>query len=81
MSSNIEKVIVEVEVKTDMLGNQKNKSTNDTTNKLNKNMDSYNKAALNCLQTKGIECAIKHMFTDQDTGKALSYSEMRERYG
>ena len=78
MSSKIEKVIVEV--KTDMFI----PSTNDKTNKFIakiKNMDSYNKDAFTCLQTKGIDCAIKHMFTDQDTGKALSYSEMRERYG
>ena len=80
MSSNIENVIVKVEVKTDLLANA---ITNNLITNINisKNMDSYNKAALNCLQTKGIDCAIKHMFTDQDTGKALSYSEMRERYG
>ena len=77
MSSNIEKVVVKVEVIPDLLADA-------ITNKLItniKNMDSYNKTAFTCLQTKGIDCAIKHMFTDQDTGKALSYSEMRERYG
>ena len=76
MSGKIEKVIVEV--KTDLLANA---ITNKSITNISKNMDSYNKAALHCLQTKGIDCAIKHMFTDQDTGKALSYSEMRERYG
>ena len=75
MSSKIEKVIVVV--KKDLLANAiPNKIITNITK-----MDSYNKAAFNCLQTKGTDCAIKHMFTDQDTGKALSYSEMRERYG
>ena len=30
---------------------------------------------------KGVEEAIKNMFIDQDTGRTLSYSEMRMRYG
>ena len=74
MSSNIEKVIVKV---------QTDKTTKFSANITNtsQNMDSYNKAALNCWQKKGLDSAIKHMFTDQDTGRTLSYSEMRERYG
>ena len=82
MSSNIEKAIV---VKKDLLANaipNKIITNINITNLTNiTKMDSYNKAALTCLQTKGTDCAIKHMFTDQDTGKALSYSEMRVRYG
>ena len=81
MSSNTKNCIVEV--KTDLLANATTNKviTNINITNISQNMDSYNKAALNCLQTKGIDCAIKHMFTDQDTGKTLSYSEMRERYG
>ena len=81
MSSKIEKVIVVV--KKDLLANAipNNLITNINITNISKNMDSYNKAAFTCLQTKGIDCAVKHMFTDQDTGKTLSYSEMRERYG
>jgi len=74
MSNDIEKTIVKVQ--TDKTATFITNITN-----ISNNMDSYNKAAFNCLQTKGIDSAIKHMFTDHDTGKALSYSEMRERYG
>ena len=44
-------------------------------------MDDYNKKAATVLKNQGIDEAVKHMFTDQDTGKPLSYSEMRYRYG
>lgn len=44
-------------------------------------MDHYNKAAYHIMNKKGIDTAVKHMFTDQETGKKLSYSEMRDRYG
>ena len=37
--------------------------------------------AINILKTKGTSAFIKHVFTDKETGKQLSYSEMRERYG
>ena len=46
-----------------------------------KNMDEDNKKALNVMKTEGIDGAVKHMFTDQKTGRQLSYSEMRMRYG
>jgi len=44
-------------------------------------MDQRNQTALHVLQTKGPAAAVKHMFTDDDTGRELSYSEMRSRYG
>jgi hypothetical protein len=44
-------------------------------------MDDANKKALDVMATKGASDAIKYMFTDQDTGRQLSYSEMRSRYG
>ena len=44
-------------------------------------MDKDNKKALNVMKTEGIDGAVKHMFTDQKTGRQLSYSEMRMRYG
>ena len=37
--------------------------------------------AINILKTKGTRAFITHVFTDKETGKPLSYSEMRERYG
>ena len=40
-----------------------------------------NKDAINIMASQGAEAAIKHMFTDQDTGRQLSYGEMRMRYG
>tara|TARA_B110000495_G_C22467959_1_gene290500 strand:+ start:98 stop:529 length:432 start_codon:yes stop_codon:yes gene_type:complete len=44
-------------------------------------MDDANKKAMNVWSEKGTEEAVKHMFTDQKTGRTLSYSEMRSRYG
>ena len=44
-------------------------------------MDDLNKKAMNVMSTQGMDAAVKHMFTDQDTGRQLSYGEMRMRYG
>ena len=44
-------------------------------------MDEANKKALNVLNNEGEEEFMKHVFTDQETGRKLSYSEMRMRYG
>jgi len=44
-------------------------------------MDDVNKKAMDVWAEKGSEAAVKHMFTDQETGRTLSYSEMRSRYG
>ena len=44
-------------------------------------MDERNKTAYKVLATKGEAAAVKHMFTDDKTGRQLSYSEMRARYG
>ena len=44
-------------------------------------MDDANKKALDVMATEGMDSAIKHMFTDQETGRQLSYAEMRSRYG
>lgn len=44
-------------------------------------MDDANKKASEVLQNQGTKAFIEHIFTDQDTGKKLSYAEMRMRYG
>ena len=44
-------------------------------------MDETNKKAAEVLQNQGTKAFIDHVFTDQDTGRKLSYSEMRMRYG
>lgn len=44
-------------------------------------MDDVNKKAMDVWAEKGAEAAVKHMFTDQETGRTLSYGEMRSRYG
>ena len=44
-------------------------------------MDELNKKALDVMATGGMDAAVKHMFTDQETGRQLSYGEMRMRYG
>tara|TARA_B110000008_G_C16772081_1_gene485021 strand:- start:173 stop:625 length:453 start_codon:yes stop_codon:yes gene_type:complete len=48
---------------------------------LDKGMDDANKKALDVMATEGMDSAIKYMFTDQETGRQLSYGEMRSRYG
>ena len=51
------------------------------------NMDDRNKKAFDILADKdktpeqALKEAAKHMFTDDKTGKPLSYPEMRYRYG
>lgn len=60
---------------------------NDTDNNSNdeylfhEGMDDNNKKAWNILKTKGTDEAIEHMFKHPETGKPLSYSEMRCFYG
>jgi hypothetical protein len=44
-------------------------------------MDENNKKALIVMSTQDADAAIKHIFTEQATGRQLSYSEMRSRYG
>lgn len=44
-------------------------------------MDEPNKKAAEVLQNQGTKAFIEHVFTDQDTGRNLSYAEMRMRYG
>ena len=50
-------------------------------NGLSAGMDETNKKALDVMKNKGMDEAIKHMFTDQVSGRQLSYGEMRMRYG
>lgn len=50
-------------------------------NNLFGNMDAANQKAVTILFKKGPEEAIKHMLTDQETGKPWSYAEMRAHYG
>ena len=44
-------------------------------------MDEANKKAMNVWVNEGETAAIKHMFTDQETGRERSYAEMRMLYG
>ena len=44
-------------------------------------MDDANKKAVNVMAEEGMEAAINHMFTDEKSGRTLSYAEMRSRYG
>ena len=44
-------------------------------------MDEVNKKATDVRAEQGMEAAIEHMFTDQQTGHKLSYAEMRSMYG
>jgi hypothetical protein len=44
-------------------------------------MDPLNKQALAIMLTQGSTAAVKQMFTHETTGRHLTYSEMRERYG
>jgi len=44
-------------------------------------MDEDNKAAVDVMANEGMDAAVKHMFTDQESGRQLSYAEMRMRYG
>ena len=44
-------------------------------------MDRNNKKALDVMTKEGSCAAINHMFTNQENGTQLSYSEMRMRYG
>ena len=44
-------------------------------------MDDANKKAVNIMAEEGMEAAVKHMFTDEKSGRQLSYAEMRMRFG
>ena len=44
-------------------------------------MDEANKKATDVMTEQGMEAAIEHMVTDQQTGRKLSYAEMRSMYG
>ena len=44
-------------------------------------MDDTNKKAVDVMAEEGMETAVKHMFTDEKSGRTLSYAEMRSRYG
>ena len=59
------------------------KPMEDTTQKIpiNPGMDEANKTAANVFNTHGEKAFLKHVFTDQETGRTMSYSEMRYRYG
>jgi len=46
-----------------------------------KAMDENNKKALDVMAKEGMDAAVKHMFTDQKSGRQLSYAEMRSRFG
>ena len=48
---------------------------------INPDMDEANKTAAGVFNTQGKDAFIKHIFTDQESGRTMSYSEMRSRYG
>lgn len=45
------------------------------------NMDEANHKIMQRFENESIESGIKSMFEDEKTGKKLTYSEMRDRYG
>jgi len=47
----------------------------------NARMDAANTKAAVVLSTQGSKAFVEHVFTDQETGKKLSYAEMRALYG
>lgn len=48
---------------------------------IGKGMDEANRTALQVMANEGSAAAVRHMFTDQKTGRTLSYAEMRMLYG
>ena len=40
-----------------------------------------NQKATDVMAEQGMEAAVEHMFTDQQSGRKLSYAEMRSMYG
>jgi hypothetical protein len=44
-------------------------------------MDAANTKAAVVLSTQGSKAFVEHVFTDQESGKKLSYAEMRALYG
>ena len=44
-------------------------------------MDNFNKNATDIMATGNMKKAVEHMFKDEETGKQLTYAEMRSRYG
>lgn len=44
-------------------------------------MDNHNKKAADIMATGNFKKAVEHMFMDEETGKSLTYAEMRSRYG
>jgi len=44
-------------------------------------MDNQNKKIADIMATGNMKKAVEHMFKDDETGKELTYSEMRSRYG
>ena len=73
--SSENKTNVEVEVKSSNTPEPKQKLP------INPNMDVANKTAANVFNTQGEKAFLKHIFTDQETGRQMSYAEMRYRYG
>ena len=45
------------------------------------NMDPANKKVAGIMENEGMKAAVDAMFTDSETGRKLSYAEMRNRYG
>ena len=48
---------------------------------INPNMDEANKIAANVFNTQGEKAFLKHISTNQETGRQMSYAEMRSMYG
>jgi hypothetical protein len=53
----------------------------DKTFNCDSNMDENNKQVFDVMKNKGMDAAVKHMFTERKTGRQLSYGEMRMLYG
>lgn len=80
-----DRIRIEEELKSAKIEKESNDFSNfiDKLSDLNNmdNMDDTNKKAINIMCSKGITAGIKHMFTNENNGKTLTYSEMRSRFG
>jgi plasmid rolling circle replication initiator protein Rep len=70
-----------IDTQNDQETSEKRFASNFKKNILYSCMDNKNKEILDVMASEGGKKAIEHMFTDSDTGRKLSYSEMRSRYG
>ena len=76
-----EPISIKSSVKTAKVAIDPNEKTDSNKYPLYNQMDDANKKAMDVWEKDGMEAAVKHMFTDQKTGRPLTYAEMRSLYG